>query len=86
MLLYATYLLPNRYYQNSIVEMILLSQIIALENNMKTPQNFRGTFGVLNVGMFVIVLLYILVGFFGYIKYGPDAAGSITLNLPMDAV
>lgn len=53
---------------------------------MKTPQNFRGTFGVLNVGMFVIVLLYIVVGFFGYIKYGPQASGSITLNLPMDAV
>ena len=53
---------------------------------MKTPQNFRGTFGVLNIGMTVIVFLYIIVGFFGYIKYGADATGSITLNLPKDAV
>lgn len=59
-------------------------KIIALENNMKTPQNFRGTCGVLNIGMTVIVVLYIAIGFFGYVKYGPDAKGSITLNLTDD--
>ena len=61
-------------------------QIIALENNMKTPQNFGGSCGVLNIGMTVIVILYVVVGFFGYIKYGSEAAGSITLNLPQDQV
>lgn len=49
---------------------------------MKTPQYFGGYCGVLNVGMTVIVILYIGVGFFGYIKYGPEAGGSITFNLP----
>ena len=49
---------------------------------MKTPADFGGYFGVLNIGMTIIVLLYILIGFFGYIKYGSIAAGSITLNLP----
>jgi proton-coupled amino acid transporter len=63
-----------------------LLQIIALENNMKTPKNFGGTCGVLNVGMTMIVAMYIIVGFFGYIKYGAEASGSITLNLPTDAV
>lgn len=53
---------------------------------MKTPQHFGGYCGVLNIGMSVIVVLYILVGFFGYIKYGEEAAGSITLNLPNDAM
>ncbi|XP_008211722.2 proton-coupled amino acid transporter-like protein CG1139 [Nasonia vitripennis] len=74
------------YFGTTLFALEAVGVIIALENNMKTPQNFRGTFGVLNVGMLVIVVLYILVGFFGYIKYGPDASGSITLNLPMDAV
>lgn len=49
---------------------------------MKTPKSFGGYCGVLNVGMTVIIILYVLVGFFGYIKYGTEALGSITLNLP----
>ena len=61
-------------------------QIIALENNMKTPQYFGGYCGVLNIGMTVIVALYILIGFFGYLKYGAEAGGSVTFNLPSDEV
>lgn len=53
---------------------------------MKTPQYFGGYFGVLNIGMTVIVALYILIGFFGYIKYGSSASGSVTFNLPADEV
>jgi len=53
---------------------------------MKTPQNFGGYCGVLNMGMSVIVILYIAIGFFGYIKYGSEAAGSVTFNLPQDEV
>lgn len=58
--------------------------IIALENNMKRPIDFRGYTGVLNRGMSVIVFLYVFIGFFGYIKYGDEVRGSITLNLPED--
>ncbi|KAL6448193.1 hypothetical protein ACFW04_000295 [Cataglyphis niger] len=58
--------------------------IIALENNMKTPQSFGGYCGVLNMGMTVIVILYIIVGFFGYVKYGANAKGSVTFNLPQE--
>lgn len=61
-------------------------QIIALENNMKTPQYFGGYCGVLNIGMTVIVALYIVMGFFGYIKYGAKAGGSVTFNLPPEEV
>lgn len=49
---------------------------------MKTPASFGGYCGVLNVAMTVIVFLYVMVGFLGYIKYGAEAKGSITLNLP----
>lgn len=49
---------------------------------MKTPQSFGGYCGVLNIGMIVIVILYIAIGFFGYIKYGSNAKGSVTFNLP----
>lgn len=59
---------------------------MALENNMKTPKNFGGMFGVLNIGMFIVTIMYAIMGFFGYVKYGDKALGSITLNIPKDHV
>lgn len=56
--------------------------IMPLENEMKTPQAFGGTFGVLNKAMSIIVVLYASMGLLGYFKYGEDVKGSITLNLP----
>ena len=49
---------------------------------MKRPQDFGGWHGVLNLSMLFVGILYIAVGFFGYLAYGEEAAGSITLNLP----
>ncbi|XP_031641119.1 proton-coupled amino acid transporter-like protein CG1139 [Contarinia nasturtii] len=60
--------------------------VVALENNMQTPKSFGSKFGVLNVGMFVITLLYAFFGFVGYWKYGEHSKDSITLNLPPDSV
>lgn len=57
-------------------------QMLPLENEMKTPKAFGGTFGVLNKAMVVIVFLYVGMGFFGYLNYGDEIKGSITLNLP----
>lgn len=53
-----------------------------LENNMKTPQHFIGWRGVLNMGMSFVAVVYAVLGFFGYLKYGDETKGSITLNLP----
>lgn len=53
-----------------------------LENEMKTPKSFGGNCGVLNRSMGVIIILYVGMGFFGYLKYGTEIKGSITLNLP----
>lgn len=52
-----------------------------LENEMKKPKNFIKPFGVLNIGMGVIVILYTAMGFFGYIRYGGQIEGSITFSL-----
>lgn len=56
--------------------------VVALENNMKTPKSFGARFGVLNIGMLVITLLYAFFGLLGYLKYGAASDESITLNLP----
>lgn len=57
-----------------------------LENEMKTPKSFGGPVGVLNQAMVSIIFLYVGMGFFGYLKYGADSKGSITLNIPQDDV
>ena len=57
-----------------------------LENSMRTPQHFIGIGGVLNQGMGGVTLVYILLGFLGYVKYGTAAEGSITLNLPIEDI
>lgn len=58
--------------------------VLPVENTMAKPQHFLGCPGVLNITMTVVVLLYMLMGFLGYVKYGNQALGSITLNLPTD--
>ncbi|XP_049294949.1 proton-coupled amino acid transporter-like protein pathetic isoform X1 [Anopheles funestus] len=69
-----------------IFAMEAIGVVMPLENQMKTPQNFIGLCGVLNQGMAGVTLIYILLGFLGYVKYGVEAEGSITLNLPVDEI
>ena len=49
---------------------------------MKHPGDMLRYNGVLNTSMSLITNLYIGFGFFGYLKYGEDIKGSISLNLP----
>ncbi|XP_026747329.1 proton-coupled amino acid transporter-like protein pathetic [Trichoplusia ni] len=56
--------------------------VLPVENTMARPQHFLGCPGVLNITMTVVVLLYMIMGFLGYVRYGDEASGSITLNLP----
>lgn len=37
---------------------------------------------MLNIGLSIVVVMYAIVGFFGYVKYGEEVLGSITLNIP----
>ncbi|XP_018300510.1 proton-coupled amino acid transporter-like protein CG1139 [Mycetomoellerius zeteki] len=55
--------------------------IMPLENEMKTPKSFMKHCGVLNISMGIIVVMYAGMGFFGYMRFGSEIAGSITLNL-----
>lgn len=57
--------------------------VMSLENDMKNPTHFIGCPSVLNLGMGVVVSLYTLVGYFGFLTYGSETKGSITLNLPV---
>lgn len=59
-------------------------QIMPLENEMKSPKSFVGLTGVLNRAFAIIVFLYVGMGLFGYLKYGGEIKGSLTLNLPSE--
>lgn len=52
-----------------------------LENEMKYPRSYVGVTGVLSRAFTVIVVLYIMMGAFGYLKFGESIRESITLNL-----
>ncbi|KAH8378789.1 hypothetical protein KR009_001364, partial [Drosophila setifemur] len=58
--------------------------VMSLENDMRNPTHFIGCPSVLNFGMGLVIALYTLVGFFGFLKYGPETQASITLNLPLE--
>lgn len=74
------------FFSIVIFAMEAIGVVMPLENSMKTPQNFIGICGVLNQGMSGVTLIYILLGFLGYVKYGDTARGSITLNLPVEEI
>lgn len=75
-----------KFFGIVIFAMEAIGVVMPLENSMKTPQNFIGICGVLNKGMSGVTLVYILLGFMGFVKYGDKALGSITLNLPIDEI
>lgn len=58
--------------------------VMPLENEMQKPQHFLGCPGVLNIAMSTVVVLYGFVGFVGYMSFGEEVRGSLTLNLPQD--
>ncbi|XP_065091968.1 proton-coupled amino acid transporter-like protein CG1139 [Ochlerotatus camptorhynchus] len=58
--------------------------VLPVENKMKHPQHFLQPFGVANVAICFITIMYTIVGFFGYATYGQETKGSVTLNLPND--
>ena len=62
----------------------LVHQVLPIQQKMKEPESYGGWTGVLNIGMLLVTVVYFIVGFFGYLRYGSDARGSITLNLPND--
>ncbi|XP_065202144.1 proton-coupled amino acid transporter-like protein pathetic [Planococcus citri] len=58
--------------------------VIPLKNDMKTPRKFASLFGVLNVTLVGVTILYMVFGFLGYSKYGSQIQPNILANLPAD--
>lgn len=63
-----------------------IALVLPLKNAMLKPHSFGMPLGVLNIGISIVTVLYISFGFFGYLKWGDDVKGSLTLNLPQSDV
>ncbi|XP_041972808.1 proton-coupled amino acid transporter-like protein pathetic [Aricia agestis] len=77
--------LPN-FISTSLFAMEGIGVVMPIENEMIKPNHFLGCPGVLNIAMSAVVLMYGFIGFAGYLNYGEDARGSLTLNLPQDEI
>lgn len=77
--------LPN-FISTSLFAMEGIGVVMPIENEMIKPQQFLGCPGVLNTAMSAVVALYAFVGFSGYLNFGDEARGSLTLNLPQDEI
>ncbi|XP_063380142.1 proton-coupled amino acid transporter-like protein CG1139 [Cydia fagiglandana] len=74
------------FLSTAIFAMEGINVVMPVENEMANPKRFLGCPGVLNVTMVVVATLYGVVGLFGFLKYGDEAQGSVTLNLPQDEI
>jgi solute carrier family 36 (proton-coupled amino acid transporter) len=70
------------FFSTVIFAMEGIGVVMPVENSMAKPQHFLGCPGVLNTAMGTVIVLYSVIGFFGYVRFGDAVKGSVTLNLP----
>lgn len=70
------------FFSTVIFAMEGIGVVMPVENSMRKPEHFLGCPGVLNFAMSIVIALYTLIGFLGYIRFGDEVRGSVTLNLP----
>lgn len=56
--------------------------MLPLENKLRNPMEMTQRCGVLPAAMGIVSAIFIAIGFFGYVAYGNDVQGTITLNMP----
>ncbi|XP_053208154.1 proton-coupled amino acid transporter 1-like [Panonychus citri] len=63
-----------------------ISIILPIKDSMKRADKFGGPCGVLSIGMQIVTVLYCIIGFFGYLKFGENIASTVTNNLPSKVI
>ena len=63
-----------------------ITVVLPIENKMSDPEAMTAPFGIVNVGLTLLSTFYFAIAFFGYLRFGSESLGSITLNLPHDSL
>lgn len=63
-----------------------ISVVLPVYTRMKQPKQMSNWLGVVNVSYVLLMILYVLIGFLGYLKFGANARDSITLDLPPEPI
>lgn len=72
------------FFSVCLFAMECVALLMTLENEMANPKRLISFPGVLCVGLSFCGILYGLVGYVGYLRYGEDTKGNIVLNIPSD--
>ncbi|KAM3723857.1 Proton-coupled amino acid transporter [Dirofilaria immitis] len=63
-----------------------IAVILPVENRMSQPQLFIKWNGVLNCSCLVVMTIFAMMGFYGYLAVGDEVADTITLNVPQELI
>lgn len=63
-----------------------ISVVLPVYTRMKHSNRMSGCFGVINLSYGILLILYFVMGLFGFLKFGHRARDSITLNLPPEPI
>uniref|UniRef100_A0A1A9UXS0 Amino acid transporter transmembrane domain-containing protein n=1 Tax=Glossina austeni TaxID=7395 RepID=A0A1A9UXS0_GLOAU len=72
------------FFGTVLFSMESVGVIIAIEHEMANPKDYLGFTGILSLASLFTLILYAGFGFVGYWRFGCQAYGSITLNMPSD--
>lgn len=61
-----------------------ISVVLPIQNQMTNPKKMLGVLGTLNISISSCGIFALVMGIFGYLKFGSDIKTSITLNLPIE--
>lgn len=63
-----------------------ISVVLPIYTRMKHSHQISECFGVINLSYIILLMLYFVMGLFGFLKFGHHAGDSITLNLPPEPI
>jgi len=56
--------------------------VLPLRNKMRKQEDYMGCNGVLMTSMYLVLILYLCLGFYGFLRFGSSVHASISLDLP----
>lgn len=72
--------MPN-FINMTLFTMDGIGALMPSANNMKNPEKFLGCPGVLSTAMCTLLVMYLVMGFVGYVTFGDKIMASVTMNL-----